>query len=135
MVATDGSSLTPDTMRMWMGDFMTSIRVPAKCAARMGQCFSTTVQAGLVARLVRCTKCYSCSMCRLRETQYEKLGCDACTLWRCVSVSQKQERMAGGSVALVCPPVHIILTLLMGMKSLHTLAAAVNDTSAMVAVC
>ncbi|MEW5310764.1 MAG: hypothetical protein WDW38_002529 [Sanguina aurantia] len=35
---------SPDTMRSWMGDFMTGIKVPAKCAARMGQCFSTTVE-------------------------------------------------------------------------------------------
>jgi hypothetical protein len=31
-----------------MGDAFTRIKVPAKCAARLGQCFSTTVDAARV---------------------------------------------------------------------------------------
>ena len=37
------------TMRGWMGDAMETQRVPAKCAARLGQCFSTTVDAAAVS--------------------------------------------------------------------------------------
>jgi len=40
-------SITPDSIRAWMGDF-SSIRIPAKFAARMGQCFSSTVDAASV---------------------------------------------------------------------------------------
>lgn len=32
----------------WMGDALDTIRIPAKCAARLGQCFSTTVDAARV---------------------------------------------------------------------------------------
>ncbi|MEW5307231.1 MAG: hypothetical protein WDW36_009639 [Sanguina aurantia] len=41
---------SPDTMRSWMGDSLTSIKIPAKCAARMGQCFSTTAPTVEVER-------------------------------------------------------------------------------------
>lgn len=34
MVCTQRSGSTPDSMRKWMGDFMQTIHVPAKCAAR-----------------------------------------------------------------------------------------------------
>ncbi|KAF5829646.1 RNA dependent RNA polymerase-domain-containing protein [Dunaliella salina] len=41
MPGTDNSA--PDIIRkFWMGDIFKSIKVPAKAAARMGQCFSTT---------------------------------------------------------------------------------------------
>ena len=48
--------VTPASVREWMGDF-SSIRSPAKYAARMGQCFSATldasqIQAGLAGPLV-----------------------------------------------------------------------------------
>ncbi|KAJ3087107.1 hypothetical protein HK102_011793 [Quaeritorhiza haematococci] len=40
MFASKGST-TPSSIRAWMGDF-SKIRIPAKFAARMGQCFTTT---------------------------------------------------------------------------------------------
>ena len=42
--ASDGAT-TPDSIRTWMGDFE-NIKVVAKYAARMGQCFSSTVTTG-----------------------------------------------------------------------------------------
>lgn len=43
-----GADKIADALRHWMGDPMTTIQVPAKCAARLGQCFSTTVDAARV---------------------------------------------------------------------------------------
>jgi RNA-dependent RNA polymerase len=45
----DSRSVTPTVMRSWMGDFMDTVKIPAKCAARMGQCFSSTVQTSTLA--------------------------------------------------------------------------------------
>jgi hypothetical protein len=36
-------------MRCWMGDAMQTEKVPAECAARLGQCCSVTVDAAEVA--------------------------------------------------------------------------------------
>ena len=50
-VCTSGSqSVTADSLRAWMGDFMTTVKIPANCAARMGQCFSSTVQTSTLSR-------------------------------------------------------------------------------------
>eukprot|EP00026_Physarum_polycephalum_P000560 Phypoly_transcript_00561.p1 GENE.Phypoly_transcript_00561~~Phypoly_transcript_00561.p1 ORF type:complete len:1059 (+),score=104.59 Phypoly_transcript_00561:1178-4354(+) len=40
-------AMTPDSIRNWMGDFST-IKIVAKYAARMGQCFSTTFETSEV---------------------------------------------------------------------------------------
>jgi hypothetical protein len=45
----DSRSVTPEGIRTWMGDFMATIKIPAKCAARMGQCFSSTVQTSTLS--------------------------------------------------------------------------------------
>lgn len=46
-VAVGAAKIAP-ALRHWMGDALTRIKVPAKCAARLGQCFSTTVDAARV---------------------------------------------------------------------------------------
>jgi len=43
-----GAHKVADALRHWMGDALSRIKVPAKCAARLGQCFSTTVDAARV---------------------------------------------------------------------------------------
>lgn len=43
-----GAAKVADALRHRMGDALISIKVPAKCAARLGQCFSTTVDAARV---------------------------------------------------------------------------------------
>jgi RNA-dependent RNA polymerase len=45
----DSQTVTPDGIRTWMGDFMDTVKIPAKCAARMGQCFSSTVQTSTLS--------------------------------------------------------------------------------------
>lgn len=40
-----GADRIADALRHWLGDAMTTELVPAKCAARLGQGFSTTVDA------------------------------------------------------------------------------------------
>lgn len=43
-----GGAAIAHALRHWMGDALDTIRIPAKCAARLGQCFSTTVDAARV---------------------------------------------------------------------------------------
>lgn len=40
-----GAAVLADALRHWMGDALDKEKVPAKCAARLGQCFSSTVDA------------------------------------------------------------------------------------------
>lgn len=40
-----GANKIADALRHWLGDAMSTELVPAKCAARLGQAFSTTVDA------------------------------------------------------------------------------------------
>lgn len=43
-----GAPAIAHALRHWMGDALDTIRIPAKCAVRLGQCFSTTVDAARV---------------------------------------------------------------------------------------
>jgi hypothetical protein len=43
-----GAAKLADALRRWMGDALQTEQVPTKCAARLGQCFSTTVDAAEV---------------------------------------------------------------------------------------
>jgi hypothetical protein len=43
-----GADALADALRHWMGDALDTEKVPAKCAARLGQCFSTTVDGAEV---------------------------------------------------------------------------------------
>ena len=44
-----GAEAIAHALRCWMGDAMQTEKVPAKCAARLGQCCSATVDAAEVA--------------------------------------------------------------------------------------
>ena len=43
-----GAAVLADALRHWMGDALDTEKVPAKCAARLGQCFTATVDAAEV---------------------------------------------------------------------------------------
>lgn len=43
-----GADRLAAALRRWMGDAMDTEKVPAKCAARLGQCFSNTVDGAVV---------------------------------------------------------------------------------------
>lgn len=43
-----GAGVIADALRHWLGDAMETEHVPAKCAARLGQGFSATVDAAEV---------------------------------------------------------------------------------------
>jgi hypothetical protein len=61
-----GAGRIAEALRHWMGTAMREIKVPAKCAARLGQCFSTTVDAARVTRNQKvCTVLTAKSGCKL----------------------------------------------------------------------
>jgi hypothetical protein len=58
-----GAAALADALRHWMGDALQIEKVPAKCAARLGQCFSTTVDGAKIQQHQSVSTKYVCDIC------------------------------------------------------------------------
>jgi hypothetical protein len=91
-----GAAKIAHALRHWMGDALTTIKVPAKCAARLGQCFSTTVDAARVEpHQVVSVVCVCVGGCfKPCKTPSPHINCHYCHLARLLLVMNVQRFLA-----------------------------------------
>ncbi len=82
MTGDDGVAVSAETIRAWMGHF-NHIKIPAKYAARLGQCFSSTKpipicaeQVVEIADIERNGYCFSDGIGRISRSLAESIAVD-----------------------------------------------------------
>lgn len=100
------STVTTETMRRWMGDFE-NIKTVAKCASRIGQCFTTTramansVKTERIPDIERNGYCFTDGVGKISEFSLQMSAKDM-KLPNCPSVIQF--RLGGSKGVLACDP-------------------------------